>query len=546
MNDLYVVEQTVVKIKLGSPRNEATLVQATSGVKSDETRAALDYASRVELFAGRFDAKNLFCFPTSTDSIAIGRLTPDSDSLESVDEFYFQCLFVKPRAFLCSGANPATIVHLALNTTRFSLFHPNALLRPFELNERAACVKHDDLRLAAARVGAHSLALLAEAALEDRATFFLTSFNAYLLLSAVFSLLPVHARRATTFSVGLRFRDAPSIRLVGVTARENCDLRSPNDVAESFDLRVGGDFESKRPLESAWGRLVEKVLLADAVDSFYCLLAKESLDYPRRKGVLDENCEMSRAEIFELGERWLTNFDSYLSGEVFYNGDDAEFWRDEDDAQPTADDFEDAQDSQDFFGILKGWLAEERQRDPDEWKCEGEFSEDFAADDFDDDASCENAQILDCEGAERVDSLDEERAASGFFDFNAFDSLIKHGQEAVDEFFAATRAKAIDNRSSDATADARSEFEERAARSQRFFEPKTVASPAREKDARDGADAKIVASLSPFAQLSAEFPRFDADLRRLDSCVGAVVERNYGAKERLIALWNQLLRVDAP
>ncbi|MBQ5789489.1 MAG: hypothetical protein IIW01_04310, partial [Thermoguttaceae bacterium] len=144
----FLVEQAVFSVNLArrsaDGRNEAVLIAATERASRNDLDAALDWATRVEPLDAGFEPLNLFFLSAPSGAFAIGRLTPSASSEKGA--FYFQMFFLEEDAFFQCGANPVALLHLALNTAKFSLYRPGTTLEAFRLEARAPWIDREDLR----------------------------------------------------------------------------------------------------------------------------------------------------------------------------------------------------------------------------------------------------------------------------------------------------------------------------------------------------------------------------------------------------------------
>ena len=543
----FVVEQVIISVVPGVEQNAVRLVCATDGVARDEIAVVLDYASRVELFDGEFDAKNLFGFLLPSDYSAIGRLTPAAGAARK-KEFYFQCLIVKPETFFQTGANPTALVHLAINTMCFALYSPKTQLSSFELCEHFACVKQDDLKYATKGIGVKALATLVQAIVENRRVFFVSSYNAYLLLGSVFSLLPIHARRALSFSIGLTFRDEHETRLVGATVSASKVFQQSYAAEFDYflDVRDVTKNESEYVLENPWALFVEKTLNKDSLDSFYCKIVKESLEYPNRVFSPTFEPNMSMEEVSALGEKWLQSADSlFESGDAVESSFDGE------------EDGEFDEDSDDAFALETPWNQEESKRDGEDWKNNSEWVNDYGDSREIDNVLPTRSQPFEPEDKTRFDDAKE---ASEIYDKEGenVEGPLPLKKESARSFFEMARAiiTEVDKRSTN-DSDSRTqeskqkrltalEQEELNALVKRFFKPssKKVAELLDDDlDGRENREGPVVQglSLSPFAVLSAEFPEQNEILRTLDALITQTCNRGANAKDSLVDFWNEFV-----
>ena len=318
MNETYfLVEQAVFSVNLArrSPngRNEATALDATEGTAREDADAALDWATRLETFDAGFDPLNLFFLRAPSGAFAIGRLTPAPADAEK-GTFYFQMFFVEEDAFFQCGANPVALLHLALNTARFSLYRPGAKLEAFRLEARAPWIDRDDLRRTTERLGTRALTTLIQAVLESNRTTFVSDYNAFLVVAALFELTPIHWRPSLTFAVGVRFRGDLPLRLIGATARRGVEGPRVEAEASGCDLRDVVENDDAYPIENAWAALVEAALKGDRVDYLYERMAEDFFLYQKARDDGDERVASSD-EVAELGARWRFGLESAIRGE---------------------------------------------------------------------------------------------------------------------------------------------------------------------------------------------------------------------------------------
>lgn len=318
MNEIYfLVEQAVFSVNLArrsaDGRNEAFPLAASERASRADLDAALERATRVETFETGYDARNLFFFPTPSGAFAIGRLTPAAPEAGE-GAFYFQTFFIEEDAFFQCGANPVALLHLALNTARFALYRPGAKLEAFRLEARAPWIDQEELRRTTERLGTRALTTLIQAVLESSRTTFVADYNAFLVVSALFELTPIHWRPELTFAVGVRFRGDSSFRLVGATARRGVEGPSVEIGTTFCDLRDVVENDDAYPIENAWAALVEAALKGNRVDYLYERTAEDFFLYQRRR---DDGGERgaSSAEVAELGARWRSGLESAIRGE---------------------------------------------------------------------------------------------------------------------------------------------------------------------------------------------------------------------------------------
>ncbi|MBQ2789394.1 MAG: hypothetical protein IJE97_07125 [Thermoguttaceae bacterium] len=367
----FLVEQAVFEAnwtrRAANGRNEASLLSATEGALRADLDAALDWASRVETFDDEYDPRNLFFFPTPSGAFAIGRLTPAARSAEE-GAFYFQMFFVEEDAFFQCGANPVALLHLALNTAKFSLYRPDATLEAFRLEARAPWIDQEELRRTTERLGTRALTTLIQAVLDSSRTTFVADYNAFLVVAALFELIPIHWRPELTFAVGVRFRDDSSLRLTGATARRDVEEPRVEGGASFCDLRDVVENDDAYPIENAWAALVELALKKNRVDYLYERMA-EAFFLERRNQDDDGERDASSDEVAELGLRWRLGLERAIRGEDADEFSAENVFADERDADEEASD-ERADEAESFFDgeFEGGW----RDSDGDErWRVDG-------------------------------------------------------------------------------------------------------------------------------------------------------------------------------
>ncbi len=359
MNESYfLVEHAVFSVnwarRAASGRNETALLKATDGASQADLDGARDWASRVEPFDGGYDPRNLFFFPTTSGSFAVGRLTPAPPEAGE-GSFYFQTFFVEEDAFFQCGANPVALLHLALNTTRFSLYRPGAALEPFRLETRASWIDWPELRRTTEKIGVRALTTLIQTALDSSRSTFVSDYNAFLVVAALFELTPIDWRPELTFAVGARFRDEFSLRLVGATAKRGVEPPCVEEGTPCVDLRDVVENDDAYPIENAWAALVELALKTDRVDYLYERIAEDFFLRRNDRDADDVERGLSTDEIAELGLRWRLGLENLLRGEA----NDGETGERDDAAFDDAPSWEDERDdeTESFFGgeFQGGW-----------------------------------------------------------------------------------------------------------------------------------------------------------------------------------------------
>lgn len=309
MEDFSLVEQVVVSVKLNNERNEIELLQATEGVQDFDLAMILEKAASIEFFDGRYESNNFFGFQLPSGYSLIGRLTPQffDDSYPNSDAYYFECLIADYQNFYFAGANPRTFLASAMNTLEFAYYRPGRMLRAFPFTCPQELLRKGELTDAANRVGVRALTALLESVIQKEQTVFVTDHLASTLISCVFSLLPVFSRRAMSFAADLKFRNDPSIRVVGVTKKRKERL-APNDVnddVELIDLRDVRDNYNEYFLSNKWCSLIEVGVLQvdDILYYFYGKLIEDMES--RQDDMINEEPVVAFSEIERIGNEWL-------------------------------------------------------------------------------------------------------------------------------------------------------------------------------------------------------------------------------------------------
>lgn len=332
MEDSSLIEQVVIVVKLGEVQNEAKVLQTTSGILSDDLDALLNKAESVELIDGTFSERNLFGFVLPSGASVLGRLTPciDERGCEIEDPYYFECLIFGWQTFYYGGANPLSILLAALNSLRFSRYRPGGILQRFEFHEQQNFIRMGDLQNYSERIGAHTLAALLESVVENEQTFFVSNETAMFVVSCIFGLLPVYARRALTFATEIKFRDDSSIRLIGCTQKKPKILEallSEEDFEEKInflDLRAVKFDPGEYYVSNLWCLFIEGGLVI--CESFLALFYQKILEDMERYVQNDKSDEpyASFLRLEDLANEWLCDSDFWMFEDDDELGDDAE------------------------------------------------------------------------------------------------------------------------------------------------------------------------------------------------------------------------------
>ncbi|MBQ9873893.1 MAG: hypothetical protein IJM30_05480 [Thermoguttaceae bacterium] len=464
-----MIEQAVMDVELDELQNEIVLAQSTRGVESRDIAALIDFAERVEPIEGVYDPHNLFCVPLPSGLSAFGRLTPNESQTDSgARRYYLETLLADRETFQRCGANPRTLISAALNGLFFSHYRPGKPLLPFSLDEQLELARFGELREVVRKFGARALTALVQATLENERTTFVSDHLPVVLVSCVFSLLPVSARRSLAFSAGVRFRDEASIRLVGASkkGRESLGVEMRTDGA-FLDLRDVRESEEFYPVENPWCVLVESALNSEDVFAFYyAKLVEEYLNLPTEFSYdervapfkyvstigsdwINELMEIDEEERDDLGDEESPFLSNDGEGEEWKNGEVG-------DLEPPTD---------------RAW----RPRERNDFLREVNESENRLQNDLADLASRAGVQGLDSSFLFSGDKV---------FDVSGFDKICEAVNDALGEL------KKFDSSLID--------DEERPSNS--------------------------TPTLSPFATLSAEFPERSDDFRTLHSLASALIK----------------------
>lgn len=310
MSNYDKIEQIVVAVKLGTPKNETTLVQVTAGVLEEDRDYILNMAERVELFEGRYEPKNLFSCLLPSGLSVIGRLTlqtsPENEPVP--DSFYLECLLVDYPTYYRCGGNPIALVSEAISSREFALYRPGRVLRSFSLTKRQELIKEKDLAIVTKKMGERALTILLESIFSGRTFFVTADSSAYLLLSCVFSLIPFYSRRALTFSVDIRFRGDSTIRLIGVTRKR--EERVLQDVLENdgefLDLRDVVNNSKEYYLMNAWCLFIELgVFRFDAFFDFFYYALVTNMEQCEEGVAIGEEPFLSFKDVKQVGVAWI-------------------------------------------------------------------------------------------------------------------------------------------------------------------------------------------------------------------------------------------------
>jgi len=492
-DSIFNVEQLVVAVKLAPAQNEVALEQATSGASSADRDEILARARRVKLFNGRFESSNFFSFRLPSGYTAIGRLIPQRGKPLSAGEFYFQCLIASPEVFYNGGADPIRLALHAMNTTFFSAYQPGVALKSFRLDEAISHANLGEVRRTSGKIGVHTLAVLLQALFQYDQTYFVTDYHAFLLVSNVFTLLPVFARRELSFSVGLFFQDDETSNFVGVTLPKRVPFRCRETLdAESFlDLRDVAENGSEYPVDLPWAKLVEDVLQRDLGDSFFYKIARNYLDEepPLETG---DDLRTRLEEVEALGEEWQEFFasDSPDKLEGFERGTDGF----------------DENDLEDRFGTFDGYSDDANDSEGEEWK------------------------------------------QGSLFDANDYEERVDEDEEKEDESLHKVRFFEIPRKCEDGAQDS---IPERLEQGELFESPLNVPRPrevaqflearlsrrALDEDETKRADGGL--RFPPFVILSAEYPEKNVVLRTLDALVFSALSGNAAAKRDVARVWKE-------
>jgi len=495
-DSIFDVEQLVVAVKFAPAQNEVALEQATSGVASADRDEILARARRVKLFNGRFESSNFFSFRLPSGGSAIGRLIPRRGKPISAGEFYFQCLIASSDVFYNCGADSIRLALHAMNTTFFSAYQPGVALKKFKLEEPISYANLSEIRRTSDKIGAHTLAVLSQSLFQYDQTYFVTDYHAFLLVSNVFSLLPVFARRELSFSVGLFFQGDQTSNFVGVTLPKRVPFRCRETLdAESFlDLRDVAENGSEYPVDAPWAKLVENVLKRDLVDSFFYKIARNYLDNEPALETGDD-LRTRLEEVETLGEEWQEFFASCSADKL-------------EGFEGFSEDF-DENDPEDRFGTFDEFSDEENDSDGEEWK-QGAL---FDANDYE----------------ERVDEDDEEDESLHKVRFFEIPRKFEDGaQYPISERLERDEQDDLPASSSLNAPNSREVAQ--------FLEAR-LSRRALDEDATKRANGEL--RFPPFVILSAEFPKKNVALRTLDALIFSALSGNESAKRDVVRVWKE-------
>lgn len=519
------VEQAVFAIELKGGGNEVVFKGATDAATDVELRRARELAVCVALPGEIYDPNNLFMFSLPNDSMILGRLTPRRGALEK-KKFYLENLFFERELFEVVGGDPVTFLRLALNTTRFALYREGAVLRQFCLERfDPSCVNVDSLNYAASKAGSRALALLVQSILENEETFFLSRHTTFSFISSLFSLLPVWTRRALTFSAGLFFKDVP-VNLIGVKAPRN--RRRLFFVDEKpFDLDAVARDDGERFLSHPWAVFVDEVLNLGALQFFRDKLANDQTE-----GVEllteERGPYLASEKIGLLGKQWGDELED-IAKSGYRGFADEKYKRLE---------LSEDRERDVFYDLLDSWKTEEERRDGEEWKRrDGESDGEDSFSSFSNDA-------LRSEKSETDNTVQfiQDNDVAGWNERD--DRFSKTMNERV-QLAEQTLAESL--REVDSSGVSRGRTDENGGaflRRERDVSGGTSESRSTETSRGDSLIRDDV-DLTPFAILSAEFPRLSVLLRRLDRLARDACARRDNSKLELEKFWHEfVLKVD--
>ncbi len=485
MDNIGEVEQVVVAVKLGTPENQIKLVQSTKGVREEDLDYILDMAARVDLLDGQYRRDNLFSVVAPSRLSIIGRLTPrTSDEKSSISEaFYLECLIVDFQTFYRCGANPMTLISCAMSSGKFSLYKPGRILCSFELPEREGEVKEQDLRRITEKSGKRALIVLLDSIINNTHTFFVTSeVPAYRLVTALYSLFPVYSRRSLTFSVDVCFRGDTSFRFVGVTRNKTERVFDYFDVF--LDLRDIKRNREEYLVTNSWSSAIEKfdVLEFNSFFALYYLAIISNRELCEKNALAGEEPYLDLNDLDWVGRDFrdfIMHIDEAENAEIEECFDEGEDWK-------NFADFE-ALNSDDSW---KGsWT--DRSRDSE---APISFSDEI------------NRFVNDLEYRDLLSKKSGSVKASNGDDEADDNELANELDKTFDDINEELRALGVK------------------------FSDEFVAK-------------QNCLSLSPFAILSAEYPNYNVELRKLDCILKDVcVGRGNDAVEMLEEMWKGLLK----
>ncbi|MBR4753064.1 MAG: hypothetical protein IK077_15015 [Thermoguttaceae bacterium] len=492
-----MIEQVVAAIKLGASHNRILSCRSTPDAFQGDVAYIVEHAASVKLIDGVYDPGNLFCLNLPSGALGMGRLTPQNFlSSGRTNEYYLESLIVDDETFFRCGANPRTLISSAINSMNFSHYHPDAVLRAFDLDEQKTILRHHELLEIVQQIGGDSVVVLMQSVLDSEQTFFVTESSAAKLISCVYSLLPARARKNLTVAAGLYFGEERSTRLIGVVKKANAPLRSADcRKIESFlDLRDVKKNSEMYVVDNAWAALVQAVLVSEYVRFFfYGKLVEEMVS---QQDEFDEEFSDLRLEdVAEVGREWLEELENGVD-ENESTIDFSDFGSDEEGEEWKQAGENDAADSEEV--VNDSWK-------PSSW--EDETSGVPKRNRFLDDMKSFSTQIED--DVAKIAGQSPERSAgdearpqrpTGFPD----DSIETSLMEILGVIDGAFHSQGND------------------------------VDPDDSNSVRD-----VELRLSPFVLLSGAFPKLDRDLRTLHALIGATVKGGGHAEdvEKLEAFW---------
>ena len=330
MDNAGMVDQVVVAVTLGEPRNVVSLEQATDGVGDEDLEVVLDSAADVALFEERFDGYNLFCFGLPSGRMLVGRLAPGPKDPEtkpdSQRKFFFECLIADWQAFALSGSNPWSLQSQAISDLYFMSYARYAegkKLQAFRVDKQREIIKLGELKAEIAKNSPHTLAVLAQSVIENSQTFFVASRSPMGVVSALYGLTPLALRPLLSVAVGIIFRNR-DVRVTGVfhQRKRSLDLPYSTNAKSFFNLDYcnsdGGGYFVHNP----WCQCLERVLEAGGDSISLCLFsyAMERVVDEFRASVFNGSIQFS--DLASLGNLLLEEFALEDGGDAFGESSD--------------------------------------------------------------------------------------------------------------------------------------------------------------------------------------------------------------------------------
>ncbi|MDO5309085.1 MAG: hypothetical protein Q4G03_06280 [Planctomycetia bacterium] len=275
-----MIEQVVISIELGLQKNQTRILDSTNGLSEEELVAIVDYAQRLELLNGCYDHCNYFFMPLTTSQrsrLLLGRLTPNFVRPYNSNAFYFQALVFDEDVFYRCGGNPIMLVLSAIDALKFRRYLPQENpygLRAFDAPECRSLFDLDALLRVLVYGGVYPFTSLLNSLLNNDQTFFSSDCRASHVVTSLFNFLPPHERRNCFFNVGMRFRDDPYARLIGMT-RTRYSRRDAIAIgmqyAHSYRIGSASQICPTERITDPWRLYVKEILVTPERLALYCV-----------------------------------------------------------------------------------------------------------------------------------------------------------------------------------------------------------------------------------------------------------------------------------